>query len=113
MGDEALGIVTSCWYSAELDNPINRKFAAEFRNQFKYDPGFYAAATYVEAAVLEATLKAIKGRAEDKQAFMKTVRGIKVDTCRGPVSFDKYGNVVGNIYIRKVERKEGRLVNAI
>src|SRR5256714_4759911 len=25
MGDEALGIVTSCWYSAELDNPINRK----------------------------------------------------------------------------------------
>src|SRR4051812_15199077 len=26
MGDEALGIVTSCWYSAEIDNPINRKF---------------------------------------------------------------------------------------
>ncbi|HYL24801.1 MAG TPA: ABC transporter substrate-binding protein, partial [Burkholderiales bacterium] len=23
MGDEALGIVTSCWYSAEIDNPIN------------------------------------------------------------------------------------------
>src|SRR5436853_7500960 len=47
MGDEALGIVTSCWYSAELDNPINRKFAAEFRSEFKDDPGFYAAATYV------------------------------------------------------------------
>src|SRR5256885_10378861 len=53
MGDEALGIVTSCWYSAELDNPINRKFAAAFPSEFKYDPGFYAAATYVEAAVLE------------------------------------------------------------
>ena len=24
MGDEALGIVTTCWYSAEIDNPINR-----------------------------------------------------------------------------------------
>src|SRR5450830_1117121 len=23
MGDEALGILTSCWYSAEIDNPVN------------------------------------------------------------------------------------------
>src|SRR5438067_2412644 len=37
MGDEALGIVTSCWYSAEIDNPINQKFAASFRAQWKYD----------------------------------------------------------------------------
>lgn len=113
MGDEALGIVTSCWYSAEIDNPINRKFAADFRRDWKYDPGFYAAATYTEAAVLEATLKQINGKIEDKQAFMKAVRAIKVDTCRGPVSFDKYGNVVGSVYIRKVARKEGRLVNSV
>ncbi len=44
---------------------------------------------------------------------MKTVRNIKVDTARGPVQFDKYGNVVGNVYIRKVERKDGRLVNHV
>lgn len=113
MGNEALGVVTACWYSAEIDNPVNRKFAAAFRSQWKYDPGFYAAATYTEAAVLEATLNAIKGNVEDKQAFMKAVRGIKVDTCRGPVSFDQYGNVVGNVYIRRVARKEGRLVNSV
>src|SRR5918911_2588365 len=113
MGDEALGIITSGLYSAELENPINQKFAAEFRKQWKYDPGFYAAATYVEGAVLEATLKAIKGQIENKEAFMKAVRSLKVDTARGPVSFDQYGNVVGNVYIRKVTRKEGRLVNAV
>jgi branched-chain amino acid transport system substrate-binding protein len=113
MGDEALGTITSCWYSAEIDNPINKKFAAAFRSEWKYDPGFYAAATYVEGAVLEATLQAIKGNIEDKDAFMKAVRSVKVDTARGPVSFDPYGNVVGNVYIRKVERKEGRLVNSV
>src|SRR3954465_3390204 len=113
MGDEALGIVTSCWYSAEIDNPINQKFANAFRAQWKYDPGFYAAATYTEAAVLEATLNKIKGAIEDKQAFMKAVRSIKVDTCRGPVRFDEHGNVVGNVYIRKVARKEGRLGNSV
>ena len=113
MGDEALGIVTACWYSAELDNPLNKKFAAAFRSEWKYDPGFYAAATYVEGAVLEAALGAVKGNIEDKNAFMKALRSVKVDTVRGPVSFDEYGNVVGNVYIRKVERKEGRLVNRV
>ena len=113
MGDEALGIVTACWYSAEIDNPINRKFAAEFRKAWKYDPGFYAAATYTEAAVLDQTLQKIGGKIEDKPAFMKAVRSGKFDTCRGQVSFDRYGNVVGNVYIRKVARKEGRLVNSV
>jgi branched-chain amino acid transport system substrate-binding protein len=113
MGDEVLGTITSCWYSAEIDNPINKKFVASFRNDWKYDPGFYAAATYVEGAVLEAALQAVNGKIEDKHAFMKALRGIHVETARGPVSFDVYGNVVGNVYIRKVERKEGRLVNSV
>jgi len=112
MGDEALGIVTSCWYSAEIQNPINQKFVDTFRKDWKYDPGFYAAATYTEAAVLDATLQKIKGNVEDKAGFMKAVRSGTFDTCRGPVRFDQYGNVVGNIYIRKVERKDGRLVNS-
>jgi branched-chain amino acid transport system substrate-binding protein len=113
MGDEALGILTACWYSAELDNAENRKFAPAFRKEFGYDPGFYAAATYTEAAVLETALQAIKGRIEDKKAFMNALRHVHAKTVRGPVSFDSYGNVVGNVYIRRVTRKDGRLVNSV
>jgi branched-chain amino acid transport system substrate-binding protein len=113
MGDEALGIVTACWYSAELDNPVNRKFAPAFRAEAKYDPGFYAAATYTDAAVLEAALNAVQGKIEDKKAFMAALRKTNVLACRGPVTFDEYGNVVGNVYMRRVERKDGRLVNSV
>ena len=113
MGDEALGVRTACWYSAELANPINRKFAADFRKEHKYDPGFYAAATYVNAAVLETALTAINGRIEDKPALMKALRSVKAATVRGPVAFDSYGNVVGDVFIRRVERKDGRLVNVV
>ena len=35
------------------------------------------------------------------------------DTIRGPVRFDEFGNVVGNAYIRKVEKKGGKYVNAV
>jgi branched-chain amino acid transport system substrate-binding protein len=114
MGEDALGILSSCWYSADLDSPTNRKFVANMERVYKVDPGFYAAATYTNGAVLEAAVKAVGGRIEDKNAFMAALRTIKVpDTVRGPVSFDRYGNVVGNVYIRKVVRKGGKFVNAI
>ena len=113
MGDEALGIVTACWYSAELDAKPNQTFAPDFRKEFKYDPGFYDASTYVNGAVLEAAIKSVDGKVEDKKAFMAALRATNVDTARGPVKFDAFGNVVGNVYLRKVARKEGRLVNAV
>jgi len=113
MGDEALGIQTACWYSAELANPINAKFAPAFRKAYSYDPGFYAAATYTNGSVLEAALNAVKGNISNKDAFMAALRKTNVQTARGPVHFEEYGNVVGDVYIRQVQRKDGRLVNAV
>src|SRR5436189_972949 len=74
MGDEALGIVTSCWYSAEIENAVNKRFVANFRVDWKYDPGFYAAATYTEPAALEAALNQSNARIEATAGFMKAVR---------------------------------------
>jgi branched-chain amino acid transport system substrate-binding protein len=84
------------------------------QRDYKVDPGFYAAGTYTNGAVLEAAVKAVGGKIEDKDAFMKALRATKVDdTARGPVRFDEYGNVVGNVYIRKVEKKGGKYINAV
>jgi branched-chain amino acid transport system substrate-binding protein len=113
MGDEALGIVTTSWYSAELNNKPNKVFAPAFRKQYKYDPGYYAGGTYVAGEVLEAALKAAGGKADDKKALMAAIRSVDVDTIRGVVKFDEYGNVIGNVYIRKVTRTDGRLVNSV
>ena len=113
MGDEALGIQTVNWYSAELANPINVKFAAAFRKQFGYDPGYYGAATYVNGAILEAALNVVGGKASDRDGLMAALRKTDLLTARGPVKFDSFGNVVGDVYIRRVERKDGRLVNSV
>jgi branched-chain amino acid transport system substrate-binding protein len=114
MGDEAIGLVSACWYSAQIDTPVNKKFVDGMNRDYKVDPGFYAAATYVNGAVLEAALNRIGGKIEDKAALMAALRASdKVETARGPVSFDKYGNVVGNVYIRKVAKKDGKLVNSV
>ena len=111
MGDYAIGKLSSCWYTAQLDNAINKRFVAAYRADNNYDPGQYASGTYLYGEVLFAAIEALKGKVEDKQAFIKALRAVRVDTLRGPIEFDEYGNVVGNIYIRKVEKKDGRLVN--
>ncbi len=67
----------------------------------------------MNGAVLQAAVEAVNGRVEDKPAFMKALRTVKTDTVRGAVTFDDYGNVIGNVYVRKVERKDGRLVNTV
>ena len=114
MGDEALGVISTCWYSAQIDTATNKKFVDGMNRDYKVDPGFYAAATYTNGAVLEAALTRISAKIEDKTALMAALRASnKVDTARGPVSFDKYGNVIGNVYIRKVEKKGGKLVNTV
>jgi len=114
MGDEAIGTLSTSFYSAQLDNPSNKKLVEGMQRDYKVDPGFYAAAVYTNCAVLEAALKSIDAKIEDKDALIKALRNNKVEeTCRGPVQFDKYGNVVGNVYIRKVEKKDGKLVNSV
>ena len=114
MGNDAVGMISTNWYSAQLDNPANKRFVADMQRDYKVDPGYYAAGTYVAAEVLDAALGTIGGRIENKAALIKALRSDTVaDTVRGPVRFDQYGNVVGNVYIRKVEKKGGRLVNTV
>ena len=66
MGDDAIGMISTCWYSAQIDTPTNKKFVDGMNRDYKVDPGFYAAATYTNGAVLEAALNKIGGKIEDK-----------------------------------------------
>ncbi len=113
MGGDAIGMLSANWYSAQLDNALNKTFVASMQREYKVDPGYYAAGTYVSAAVLEAALQTIGAKIEDKPALIAALRGNTVQTARGPVRFDSFGNVIGNVYIRKVTRAGGRLVNAV
>lgn len=114
MGDEALGVYSASWYSAEIDSPENRRFVDAMMKEYKSVPGFYTAGTYVAGMQLEAALTAIQGRVEDKPAFVRALHEARLETSPiGPIFIDEFGKPVLNIYIRKVERKGGKLVNSI
>jgi len=114
MGDEALGVVTGGWYAAGIDSAQNRRFVAAVNKEYGVDPGYYTLGAYSAAALVEAAAQAVKGRVEDKEAFMQALRnpGVVRDP-RGDWRLDEYGNPVMPVYIRKVERRGGKLVNAV
>ncbi len=112
MGDEALGVYSASWYSAGLDTPDNKRFVQAVQTEYKVTPGFYTAGTYTAGLWLEDALKAIKGRFEDKAAFVKALHDVRLTRGpMGPIRLDEYGKPILNIYIRRVERKDGQLVN--
>jgi branched-chain amino acid transport system substrate-binding protein len=114
MGDEALGVVTSGWYAAGLESPENDAFVAAVNKAYGADPGYYTLGCYSAGALVEAAARAIGGRVEDKVALMKALRNPgTVKDARGEWRIDEFGNPVMPIHIRKVERKNGKLVNAV
>ncbi len=114
MGDEALGVISGSFYAAGLDTPESKRFVAAANKEFGADPGYYTLGTYSAGVLLEMAVKAVNGKVEDKEAFMKALRNPgPVNDPRGTWQVDGYGNPVENIYIRKVERRNGKLVNVV
>jgi branched-chain amino acid transport system substrate-binding protein len=110
--DEAVGMITAAPYTADLDNEANKHFLAAMKKEYNAIAGQYAALLWLNVQIVEAALKATGGKSDDKDAFIKALRAVDLkDTLRGPVKFDHFGNIVGDIFIRKLEKKGGKLVN--
>jgi len=114
MGDEALGVYSASWYASTIDSPDNKRFVQAVLDEYKVIPGFYTAGTYTAALFLEDALKAINGKFEDKAAFVRALHNVRLTRGPiGPIRVDEYGKPILNIYVRKVERKDGVLVNTV
>ena len=114
MGDEALGVITASWYTATIATPDNKRFVQAMLDEYKVVPGFYTAGTYTAGLFLEEALKALNGKFEDSAAFVRALHNVRLTRGpMGPIRLDEYGKPILNIYVRKVERKDGALVNTI
>ncbi len=114
LGDEAIGGITPLIYSAALDTPVNRRFVKEYRAKFGKVPSYYSETYYTSARWISEAAKAIGGNVEDREKFLAALRKVEIpDAPRGPIKLDAYGNPVQNIYVRKVEKKEGELWNTV
>lgn len=111
-GDSALGLTTAFHYSAAHDSPANKGFVEALK---KRDPD--AAANYASVGawdgmhVIHKMIEATGGRKDGAKAIA-TARTLQWESPRGPVRIDaKTRHITQNVYLRKVEKAGGALVN--
>jgi branched-chain amino acid transport system substrate-binding protein len=111
MGDAILGTLTAHFYSAAHASALNKAFAEAYQQEAKARANFMAVSGYDGMHLIYEALKNTGGSADGK-TLVAAMKGMSWESPRGPMSIDHdSGDVVHNIYIRKVEKADGELRN--
>ncbi len=111
MGDAALGIITAFHYDYNHPSKINADFVRVFNAEYRRNPDFFAAGGYDGMHLIYEALTKTGGKA-DGDSLIAAAKGASWESPRGPMSIDpETRDVIQTIYIRRVEKVDGRLQN--
>jgi branched-chain amino acid transport system substrate-binding protein len=110
-GEAANGIKTTLHYADNLDNPANVAFLKAFHDKTGNVGDIYAVQGYDAAALLDIGLTAVSGDAAQRDKMIGAMGAAKIDSPRGPLSFNKAHNPIQNIYLREVRNGRNELVS--
>jgi len=105
-GQAAVGVISSGHWNFDLTHDVNKKFVAAYQDEYKRSPSLYSEQGYTTALVLDAAIKAVSGRIEDKAAFRKAIENVSLEAPRGPFKFNVDHSPVQNVYLRKVGKTD-------
>ena len=114
MGDTPLGLITSGTYSADAKRPANETFVAAWKREYgdKSIPDFFSVDAWDGMAAIYGLVKDTKGSFTADQAMAFLSHWKDPDSPRGPIMIDpETRDIVQNVYIRRVEKQDGRLVD--
>jgi len=109
-GAAADGIETALHYGDGLDNAKNTAFRKAFKDKAGREADVYAVQGYDAAQLLAVGLEAVSGKIEDAANLYKALRAAKIESPRGPISISPAQNVTQNIYLRKVQGGQNKVV---
>lgn len=113
MGDATLGVITTFHYSAAHDSAENKDFIKAYHaaNDDPGRPNFMAVAGYDGMHAICEVIKKLNGKMDGDKA-MEVLKGMKIDSPRGPISIDPATrDVIETVYVRRVEKVGGQLYN--
>ncbi len=111
MGDVSLGIITVLNYDYNHQSAMNKKFVADYNADYKRNPNFFSVGGYDGMHLIYESIKKAGGKT-DGESLIAAAKGMKWESPRGPISIDPdTRDIVQNIYFRRVEKVDGKLVN--
>jgi branched-chain amino acid transport system substrate-binding protein len=114
VGEPMVGIFNSSQWAHDLDNAANKKFVADFRKEYGRTPTLFASQGYDTGQLIDAALRAVGGRIEDKPGFSKALKTTNFDTVRGAFKFNNNNYPIQNYYLRQiVKTDQGVITNKL
>jgi len=109
-GEAAQGLLTTLHYGDGLNNPKNNAYRAAYLKAYKIEPDVYSVQGYDAAQLLIAGMNAVKGDVSKRAELVKAMQTAKIDSPRGPLALNRGHNPIHDIYLRKVEGKENKVI---
>jgi branched-chain amino acid transport system substrate-binding protein len=100
-------------YTETNNNPANLELRAQLKKMFgdKAVPDIASVAAWDGTMLMQQAVAAL-GPNADGLRYIDFMKGKKFDSPRGPVEIDPVErDIIQNIYIRRVEKRDGKLVN--
>lgn len=109
-GPAADGVLTTMHYSDSLDTPRNKQFRLDYAKTFKSQPDVYSVQGYDSGLLLIKGVNAAKGDLSNKKVLYGAMDGAVIDSPRGKWTMSPSHNPIQDMYLRKVENKENKVI---
>jgi branched-chain amino acid transport system substrate-binding protein len=113
LGETALGVMLGTHWGPDLDNPINKKFVADFEKKYGRIPSQYAQQSYDGALLLDSAIAKVGGNILDKEKFRAALRAADFKSTRGYFAFNSNQFPIQDFYIFEAGKDEKGRVNLI
>jgi branched-chain amino acid transport system substrate-binding protein len=112
VGEPMLGMFNSSQWAHDMQNPVNKRFVADFQKDYGRLPTLYASQGYDAARLMDAAVRDVKGNLSDKAALRKAIVAAKFDSVRGGFKFNSNGYPIQDYYLRVITKDaQGRVTN--
>lgn len=113
--DAAVGMIAGAHWAPNLDNPVNKKFVADYEKEYGQVPSMYAAQGYDAAQLVDAAIKANGGKVDDKTALRDAFRKASFTSIQGkPFKLNNNGYPIYDVYsVKAVKRADGKFATEV
>ncbi len=102
VGETAMGIVHTNYWSPDSKLPANQKFVNGFKKKYGYMPSHFAAQAYDAPLLIDSAVRAVKGNLSDKDGMRNAMRKADYASVRGKYTYNTNHIPIQNFYKRTV-----------
>ncbi len=115
IGDLINGVVNTGQWSSDMDNAANKLFVSEFTKAYGRVPSTYASQAWDAAYLLDAAVRNVGGKIEDRDAFIAAIKEAKgFNSVRGEFRFGRNHFPIQTQYARVVTKMpDGKYLNKL